>query len=227
MRFLLRLKKIATMKYAVEVYTAKGDVDNGRDDGLIAAGTIKFDPKGNGEIEASSAITGIKGLEDELEFKWEDEGESLAGPNNIQINWNKLQMYDNNQLINIDSDGKKGGTLQSTSIDDKGNLTGHYTNGDQKKLAAIPVAIFKDPLKLENEFGTIFSDTAESGKPSFKVANLNGAGKIVSGSLEGANVNETKSMTDLMKQQRFYSYNAKSYGMMNNMEDVLLGVIRV
>ena len=50
---------------------------------------------------------------------------------------------------------------------------------------------------------------------------------IVSGSLEGANVDETKSMTDLMKQQRFYSYNAKSYGMMNNMEDALLGVIRV
>ncbi len=220
-------KKIATMKYAVEVYTAKGDVNNGRDDGLIAAGTIKFDSKGKGEIEAASTISGVKGLEDELEFRWADEGESLAGPNNIQINWNKLQMYDDNQLINIDSDGKKGGTLQSTSVDDKGNLTGHYTNGDQKKLAAIPVAIFKDPLKLENEFGTIFSDTAESGKPSFRVANLNGAGKIVSGNLEGANVDETKSMTDLMKQQRFYSYNAKSYGMMNNMEDVLLGVIRV
>ena len=125
MRFLLRLKKIATMKYAVEVYTAKGDVDNGRDNGLIAAGTIKFDSKGNGEIEAASAIAGVKGLKDELEFKWADEGESLAGPNNIKINWNKLQMYDDNQLINIDSDGKKGGTLQSTSIDDKGNLTGH------------------------------------------------------------------------------------------------------
>jgi flagellar hook protein FlgE len=220
-------KKIATMKYAVEVYTAKGDVNNGIEDGLIAAGKIKFDSKGKGEIEPASAPAGIKNLEDKLEFKWADEGESLAGPNNIKINWNKKQMYDDNQLINIDSNGKKGGILQSTSVDDKGNLTGYYTNGDQKKLAAIPVAIFKDPLKLENEFGTIFSDTTESGKPSFKVANLNGAGKILSGNLEGANVDETKSMTDLMKQHRFYSYNAKSYGMMNNMEDVLLGIIRV
>ena len=34
-------------------------------------------------------------------------------------------------------------------------------------------------------------------------------------------------MTDLMKQQRFYSFNAKAYGIMNGMEDVLLSVIHV
>ena len=221
-------KKIATMKYAVEVYTAKSDdVKNNRSDGLIAAGNIKFDHKGNGTLEDITGLTGVKKLTESLEFNWNPRGQSQAAPNNIKINWNKMQMYDDNQLINIDSDGKKGGTLMSTSIDDKGNLTAHYTNGDDKKLAAIPLALFKDPLKLQNEFGTVFSNTAESGNPMFKVAAKNGVGKIVSGSLEGSNVDETKSMTDLMKQQRFYSYNAKSYGMMNNMEDVLLNVIRV
>lgn len=199
-------KKIETMKYAVEVYTAKKDVDNGRDDGLIAAGTIKFDSKGNGAIEATAAIAGVKGLEDELQFKWADEGESLAGPNNIKISWNKLQMYDDNQLINIDSNGKKGGTLQSTSIDDKGNLTGHYTNGDQKKLAAIPVAIFKDPTEeLEKETGILFSTTVESNStnPRYVIPKQENAGRIKSRALEESNVDrieETIMMEKVVKQ---------------------------
>ena len=63
---------------------------------------------------------------------------------------------DNNQeqIINIDKLEPiklDKSPLVRTSIDDKGN----YANGEQKKLASIPVAKFKNPLKLEKEFGTI------------------------------------------------------------------------
>jgi len=219
-------KKTANREYAVEIYTAKDSIITDRKDQLIAAGKIKLDRNGAGNIEPYQTLSaGIFNLEDELTFNWDPQGKDVGKPNVVKINWNKLSEYANNRLVEIESDGKKGGTLTTTSIDKKGNLTGHYTNGDQKLLAAIPIALFKDPLKLENEFGTIFSDTAESGKAVLEISDENGAGKLASGNLEGSNVDETKSMTELMKQQRFYSYNAKSYGMMNSMEDVLLSVI--
>ncbi len=218
-------KKIANRVYAVEVYTAKGSILTTRDDQLVAAGKIEFNRNGGGDIKDYSSLTNISNLGDELTFNWDSQGRDVGSPNSVNLNWKKLSEYANNQLVDIESDGKKGGTLLNTSIDKKGNLTGHYTNGDQKLLAAIPIALFKDPLKLENEFGTIFSDTADSGKAILEISDMNGAGKLTSGNLEGSNVDETTSMTELMKQQRFYSYNAKSYGMMNSMEDVLLSVI--
>ena len=211
-RAFMAFKKTGFKKYAVEIYTSEA-IDTAKKNGLIASAEITFDDEGKG------TVVGMK----EIDVKWKREAEII--PSLININWEKVEMYGSTSNIDITTDGKKEGTLRNTSIDEKGNLTGHYTNGDDKLLAAIPVAMFNDPDKLQNEFGTVFSNTAQSGSAKLALAGKNGAGAIVSGSLEGSNVDETTSMIELMKQQRFYSYNAKSYGIMNNMEDVLLNVI--
>ena len=203
-------------KYAVEVCLPGQEVDPASGTNMIKSGEIIFDKDGKG-----SAPAGL----DNLTIDFDVKGEKITST--FKLNWKKdgINMYGSIFDGDITTNGKKEGTLMNTSIDKKGNLTGHYTNGDDKKLAAIPVATFKDPMKLQNEFGTVFSNTAESGPAKLSLVEKDGAGMIVSGSLEGSNVDETTSMTELMKHQRFYSYNAKSYGMMNSMEDVLLSVI--
>lgn len=226
-------KKISKMEYAVEVYADKNDVkpvgSPTRGDGLIAAGIINFDGVGKGTIKNHNSVTtDVKNLEEELTFTWSDggKGKAVAAPSKIKINWEKLQMYGDHRNINITSDGKKDGDFQRTSIDKKGNLTAHYSNGEDKLIAAIPVVTFADPNALQNEFGTVFSSTADSGKPNFKLSGQSGAGNIVSGNLEGSNVDQTNSMVDLMKQQRFNAFNSKAFGIMNSMDDQILGVIR-
>ena len=213
-RVFMAFRRTDFNKYAVEVYLPGQEVDPASGTNMIKSGEITFDKDGKG-----SAPTGL----DNLTIDFDVKGEKVTSTFNL--NWEKINMYGSIFDGDITTNGKKEGTLMNTSIDKKGNLTGHYTNGDDKKLAAIPLAIFKDPMKLQNEFGTVFSNTAESGPAKLSLVGKDGAGMIVSGSLEGSNVDETTSMTELMKQQRFYSYNAKSYGMMNSMEDVLLSVI--
>jgi len=210
----MAFKRTDFNEYAVEVYLPDQEKDPASGTNMIKSGKITFDQNGKGVLPADL---------DNLTIDFDTEGEKITST--FKLNWEKINMYGSIFNGDITTDGKKEGTLMSTSIDKKGNLTGHYTNGDDKKLAAIPVATFKDPMKLQNEFGTVFSNTAESGPAKLSLVGKDGAGIIVSGSLEGSNVDETTSMTDLMKQQRFYSYNAKSYGMMNSMKDVLLSVI--
>jgi flagellar hook-basal body protein len=210
----MAFKRTDFNEYAVEVYLPDQEKDPASGTNMIKSGKITFDQNGKGVPPA--------GL-DNLTIDFDAIGEKITST--FKLNWKKINMYGSIFNGDITTDGKKEGTLMSTSIDKKGNLTGHYTNGDDKKLAAIPVATFKDPMKLQNEFGTVFSNTAESGPAKLSLVGKDGAGIIVSGNLEGSNVDETTSMTELMKQQRFYSYNAKSYGMMNSMEDVLLSVI--
>jgi flagellar hook-basal body protein len=210
----MAFKRTDFNKYAVEIYLPGQEVDPASGKKVVGSGEISFDNNGKG-----SAPAGL----DDLTIDFDVKGEKVTST--FKLNWEKINMYGSIFDGDITTNGKKEGTLMNTSIDKKGNLTGHYTNGDDKKLAAIPLAIFKDPMKLQNEFGTVFSNTAESGPAKLSLVGKDGAGIIVSGSLEGSNVDETTSMTELMKEQRFYSYNAKSYGMMNSMEDVLLSVI--
>ena len=229
----IAFKKVAHYVYAVEMYAAPDSIKTTRTDQLVAAGSIEFDPNtGQGKIKNYTPLpTDVLNLGDSITFKWNKanpKSGDVGADTTVNFSWNTLSEHSNyNNNIKVTSDGKLGGTLTGTNIDDKGNLIGTYTNGEQKKLAAIPVALFDDPMKLENEFGTVFSSTADSGEATLQIAGTNGAGTIVSGSLEGSNVDEATSMTDLMKQQRFYSFNAKAYGIMNGMEDVLLSVIHV
>jgi flagellar hook-basal body protein len=226
----IAFKKVAHYEYAVEIYAAPGSITTTRADQLVAAGSIKFGQDGIGKIKNHDALpNNVLNLADSMTFKWNEanpKSGDVGADTTVNFSWNTLSEHSNyNNNIKVTSDGKLGGTLTGTNIDDKGNLIGTYTNGEQKKLAAIPVALFDDPMKLQNEFGTVFSSTADSGEATLQIAGTNGAGTIVSGSLEGSNVDEATSMTDLMKQQRFYSYNAKAFGVMNGMEDVLLSVI--
>jgi flagellar hook-basal body protein len=202
-------------EYTVEVSIPENEADPAVGK-MIKSGKITFDP-----TTGKGTPTGL----DSLTINFDVQGEQITST--FKLNWNKIDMYGDSFNGDITTDGKKEGALMNTSIDKNGNLTGHYSNGDDKLLAAIPLAIFKDPAKLQNEFGTVFSSNAESGPATLSLVGQNGAGTIVSGSLEGSNVDEATSMTDLMKQQRFYSFNAKAYGIMNGMEDVLLSVIHV
>lgn len=201
--------KIEEAKYTVEIYTAD------QADKLVASGAIEF----NNDGTQKSVAEGLKNLT----MNWNN---SLAGTTSITMNWDDIKMYGKEFTGDVEIDGKAGGVLEKTSIDEKGNLVGHA--GESSELiAAIPVVLFKAPSELEQENGTVFSSNAKSGNPEYVLSGSGGAGEIKQGELEGPNVNATTSMTELMIQQRFNGYNTKAFGVMNGIENDLLGMIRV
>ena len=139
-------------EYTVEVSIPENEADPTAGK-MIKSGKITFDPK-----TGKGTPTGL----DNLTIPFDVEGQPITST--FKLNWNKIDMYGDSFNGDITTNGKKEGALMNTSIDKNGNLTGHYSNGDDKLLAAVPLAIFKDPAELQNEFGTVFSSTAASGR---------------------------------------------------------------
>ena len=73
----------------------------------------------------------------------------------------------------------------------------------------MPVVTFNDPNSLQRQDGQAFTSTLGSGDPLIQDARTNGAGGIVTSSVENSNVDIANEFTKLIVTQRAYSANTK------------------
>jgi flagellar hook protein FlgE len=125
------------------------------------------------------------------------------------------------QVNQLQQNGFPAGDLQSVSINDKGRLTGTYSNGRTIDLASISLANFNGPEKLKRIDGGAFVATEESGPALFGAA-----GKIVAGALEGSNTDIGDEFTKLIVTQQAYSANTRIVTTSNEMVQDLLNMLR-
>lgn len=125
------------------------------------------------------------------------------------------------QVTTIDQNGYAAGKLASISITDTGRVRGNYTNGQAIDLFQVPLATFQGENNLKRMDGGAFAETAESGSPI-----LGGGGKIVSGSLEGSNVDISEEFTKLIVTQQAYAANTRIVTTSNSMLQETINMIR-
>lgn len=106
-------------------------------------------------------------------------------------------------------DGSSAAALETSEIDDQGNLIGIFENGKRRSLYQIAVATVVSPGALEETSGNAYALTLDSGEAVMNVAG-SGAGTIEAGATEASNVDIAQEMTELIQVQRAYSSNAKS-----------------
>ncbi len=85
----------------------------------------------------------------------------------------------------------------------------NYDNGQSRTIAQIPIVTFNAPDALQSQNGQAFTATTDSGTPLATTASTNGAGNIVTGSVEGSNVDIATEFSNLIVAQQAYSANAK------------------
>ena len=90
-----------------------------------------------------------------------------------------------------------------------GDVQVNYDNGQSRTIARVPVVTFNDPNALQRQDGQAFTATIESGDPLTQDAGTNGAGGIVTSSVENSNVDIATEFTKLIVAQRAYSANTK------------------
>ena len=73
----------------------------------------------------------------------------------------------------------------------------------------MPVVTFQSPDSLQRQDGQAFLATKASGDPRTNQAGGNGAGTLVTSSVEGSNVDIASEFTKLIVAQRAYSANTK------------------
>lgn len=115
----------------------------------------------------------------------------------------------NYNLVSSSQNGVKPGSFSSVSIQQNGNVQVNYDNGSSRVLAQVPVVTFASPDSLKRRDGQAFSATNESGTARVNQPGANGAGALVTNSLESSNVDIAREFTKLIVAQRAYSANTK------------------
>ena len=157
-----------------------------------------------------------------------------AGSQTVTLNFGSYQtasgvtQFDatNLSVSSIEQNGVGQGAFRDLSIDNNGFLSLNYDNGRSRTLYQIPLTTFNSPNNLERKDGGVFGSTTQSGTAKTYLPNQNGAGKIVSGSLEGSNVDIADEFTKMIQAQRVYSANAKTITTSDSMLQEVINIIR-
>ncbi len=130
----------------------------------------------------------------------------------------------NYTLYSLNQNGSGPGSFTGISTSDTGAVTANYNNGQSVTVAQVPVITFADPNALQRQNGQAFTSTVQSGVAIAQNENQNGAGSLVSGSIEQSNVDIATQLSALIVAQEAYGANAKVITTANEMLQTTLQV---
>lgn len=125
-----------------------------------------------------------------------------------------------------EQDGYTLGYMESFKIGDSGRITGVYSNGQNRTLGQIALAVFTNPAGLTKAGESRFQVSNNSGNPQVGAAGVQGRGKINAGMLEMSNVDLSDAFTDMIVTQRGFQANSRTITTSDQMLQELLGLKR-
>jgi len=125
-----------------------------------------------------------------------------------------------------EQDGYATGELASVSVSNDGYVIGTFTNGVKKNIAALQIALFKNPSGLESIGSGYFAPSVNSGDAAPTLAMTSGAGAVRGGSLEKSNADVASLFVTMIEAQNGYHANARTIRIANEMLKELTNLIR-
>ena len=99
----------------------------------------------------------------------------------------------------------------SVDIGADGTVTGTVAgNATPNQLGNIQLADFINPAGLQAVGQNMFIETVASGAPQVGTPGIDGLGQVLSGSVEGSNVNAVTELVNMIETQRAYEMNSKA-----------------
>lgn len=156
-----------------------------------------------------------------------------SGPQTIQLNMGTygassgVTQYAGTtyNLEGITQDGVPPGSFSSVTTQPNGDVVVNYNNGQRRTIAQVPLVTFNAPNALQRQNGQAFTASLTSGTPLANAANTNGAGTIITSSVEGSNVDIATEFSDLIVAQQAYASNAKVVTTGNQMMQATIQMI--
>jgi len=112
-------------------------------------------------------------------------------------------------LRSISQDGVAPGAFTGLSITTAGDVVANYNNGQTETVAQVPIVTFSAPNALQRQNGQAFTATSNSGNAIAQAEGTNGAGSLITGSVESSNVDIATQFSSLIVAQQAYGANAK------------------
>jgi flagellar basal-body rod protein FlgG len=102
-------------------------------------------------------------------------------------------------------------TATAVNIAQNGSVTATLPGQVQPQaLGTIQLASFVNPAGLDARGGNLYGETAASGTPSAAAPGSSGHGALLSGFVEGSNVNVVEELVSMIATQRAYELNSKA-----------------
>lgn len=130
----------------------------------------------------------------------------LGDPNGLD---GLTQFSDTTSARFSNQDGSPSGTLASFAVTQSGTIQGTFTNGKIVEIDTVGVARFRNVGGLLKEGTSYFMQSDNSGIPVVGRAAEDGAGAVLSGSLEGSNVDTSEQFVELINAQRSFQSSAR------------------
>jgi flagellar hook protein FlgE len=110
----------------------------------------------------------------------------------------------------FEQDGYTMGYLENFKIDQRGVITGVYSNGSRRPLGQIALATFANQGALEKAGDNNFVVSNNSGIANIGTSGTAGRGTIISGTLEMSNVDLSDQFVDMIVTQRGFQANSRT-----------------
>lgn len=183
----------------------KGPVDPAT--GLYNPDKVMFDGAGG-----LSHINGIAVPPGKIPFPAIDTG-SGADPMELTIDLQgaiPVTQFGGNFTVNsIQQNGYTSGRITGLDIDDTGIVRARFTNGQNRTLGQVTLANFANANGLRQMGETNWAESFSSGPPLIGTPGSGSLGLIQSGALEGANVDLTGQLVNMITAQRNFQANAQ------------------
>lgn len=175
----------------------------------IATGTLTFDANGLLQTQAtgSSSASFVSAQPNQaIAF---DFGDDIASGGTGRAGTTQFAA-DRSSETAVSVDGHGFGNLTDLTINDDGTIEGVFDNGDRIELAQLALADFASEEHLERMGDGLLHETAGSGAALIDAAGTGARGSLVSGALEGSNVDLGSELVTLIAYQRAFQANAKT-----------------
>lgn len=110
----------------------------------------------------------------------------------------------------IQADGYSAGELRGLQIGEDGMINGVFSNGEQLTLGQVALADVEAPEGLDRVGGNLWRATAASGQALVGEPGSGGRGAMISGALEGSNVDLTHEFVKMIALQRGFQASSRT-----------------
>jgi flagellar hook protein FlgE len=109
-----------------------------------------------------------------------------------------------------EQDGYEAGRFSTVSVNNEGVIIGGFSNGIEKNIARLRVALFQNASALESIGGGYFVPSANSGDAAAAGAMTDGAGTVHGGALEKSNADVATEFVNMIQAQNGFQANART-----------------
>lgn len=167
------------------------------ENGDPVTGTIRFDT--SGQYVSSSGLVQVRarpGAED---------------PVTVELDLSGMTMLDTASSAALGSqNGLGAGSLMGFTVSSNtGEIYGAYSNGDQRLIGQLSLAMFVNPTGLVRQGDNYYTAGLNSGEARIGAPDAGGRGAIASGYVEGSNVDMSREFSNMILAQRGFQASSR------------------